>query len=70
MAAAFASWPVIAKVATKFAIALPFTFHSINGVRHLVWDMGKQFSNQQVIRTGLTTLGLTAISTLGLVFLL
>ncbi len=22
-------------------LALPFTFHSFNGIRHLVWDMNK-----------------------------
>ena len=40
MAAAFGSLPVAAKVGLKTAIALPFVFHSINGVRHLTWDTG------------------------------
>lgn len=66
LAAAFASWPVAAKVATKFLIATPFTFHSINGVRHLVWDNAKMFKNQQVIRTGQATLALTVASSLAL----
>lgn len=48
LAAAFAAWPVAAKVATKMFFAWPFTFHCFNGVRHLVWDMGYEFKNQQV----------------------
>jgi succinate dehydrogenase (ubiquinone) cytochrome b560 subunit len=40
MAAAFGALPVIAKVGIKTFIAAPFTFHCINGVRHLVWDTG------------------------------
>ncbi|KAE8446534.1 hypothetical protein EG329_011866 [Mollisiaceae sp. DMI_Dod_QoI] len=66
LAAAFASWPVVAQIGAKFLVAMPFTFHSFNGVRHLVWDMGKQFSNQQVIRTGWTVVGLATVSALGL----
>lgn len=64
LAAAFASWPVLAKVATKFVVALPFTFHSLNGVRHLVWDTASQFKNQQVIRTGWTVVALSSLSAL------
>ena len=66
MAAAFASWPVAAKVATKFLIAFPFTYHSFNGVRHLTWDTASLFKNQQVIRTGQAVLGLTVVSSLAL----
>ena len=66
MAAAFASWPVAAKVATKFLIAFPFTFHSFNGVRHLVWDSASLFKNQQIIRTGQAVGALTIISSLAL----
>lgn len=29
------------KYTAKGIIALPFTFHSINGLRHLAWDLGK-----------------------------
>ena len=40
MAAAFGSLPVVAKVGIKSIVAFPFTFHSINGLRHLTWDTG------------------------------
>jgi len=66
IAAAFGAWPVAAKVATKFAIAIPFTFHSFNGIRHLVWDTGAQFTNKQVIRTGWTVIGISTASALAL----
>jgi succinate dehydrogenase (ubiquinone) cytochrome b560 subunit len=66
MAAAFAAWPVAAKVAAKFAVAWPFTFHCFNGLRHLVWDMGKSFTNKAVIKTGWTIVGLSAASALAL----
>jgi succinate dehydrogenase/fumarate reductase cytochrome b subunit len=29
------------KYAGKAILALPFTFHSFNGLRHLAWDAGK-----------------------------
>ena len=69
LAAAFATWPLAAKVLVKMGLALPFTFHSFNGIRHLVWDTGAQLSNQQVIRTGWAVVGLTVVSALGLAFI-
>jgi succinate dehydrogenase (ubiquinone) cytochrome b560 subunit len=69
LAAGFASWPVLAKVAAKFTIALPFTFHSFNGLRHLLWDSAKLFKNIQVIRTAQAVIGVSLISALGLAVL-
>jgi len=66
MAAGFAKWPLIAQIGAKMLAAFPFTFHSFNGLRHLMWDTGSQLTNQQVINTGWTVVGLTAVSTLGL----
>ncbi|EQL29487.1 succinate dehydrogenase (ubiquinone) cytochrome b560 subunit [Blastomyces dermatitidis ATCC 26199] len=37
MAASFGALPVAAKVLLRTTVALPFTFHSFNGVRHLIW---------------------------------
>lgn len=64
LAAGFAAWPIVAKVATKFVFSAPFTFHAFAGVRHLVWDTGRQFSNKAVIRTGWTVVGLSVASSL------
>ncbi|KAF4624001.1 hypothetical protein G7Y89_g14174 [Cudoniella acicularis] len=69
MAAAFASWPVLAKIGTKLFFAFPFTFHTINGLRHLSWDLGRTFKNATVIKTGWTVVGLSTASALALALL-
>lgn len=70
MAAAFAAWPLLLKISAKFLVALPFTFHGLNGLRHLLWDVGKTFKNSQVIQSGWAVVGLSFASALGLVFFL
>ena len=62
LAASFAELPTAAKVLLKFGVALPFTFHSWNGIRHLVWDTGREFANKSVVRTGQVVIGLTVVS--------
>jgi succinate dehydrogenase (ubiquinone) cytochrome b560 subunit len=69
MVAAFGSLPVAAKVAAKFAVAMPFTFHSFNGLRHLSWDLGKAFNNKTVIKTGWIVTGVSFVSALWLAVL-
>ena len=80
MAAAFGSLPVAAKFGIKTAIAWPFTYHSINGLRHLAWDTGSRnkntlfreflmivvLSNKQVIRTGWAVVGLSSVTAIAL----
>jgi succinate dehydrogenase (ubiquinone) cytochrome b560 subunit len=66
LAAAFGAWPVAAKVLTKFLVAVPFTFHSFNGIRHFVWDSGRAFKNKTVINSGWFVVGLTGVSSLAL----
>ncbi|KAL6833539.1 putative succinate dehydrogenase cytochrome b subunit [Trichoderma sp. SZMC 28015] len=39
LASGFATLPFIVKGAIKFALAFPFTFHFINGIKHLVYDL-------------------------------
>ncbi|KAG6872727.1 hypothetical protein C0995_007130 [Termitomyces sp. Mi166 len=60
--------PDAVKYAGKFVLALPFTFHSFNGLRHLGWDMGKFMTVKGCYTSGYAVLGATAFSTLGLVF--
>jgi succinate dehydrogenase (ubiquinone) cytochrome b560 subunit len=36
-----AGLPDTVKYAGKTLLAAPFAFHSLNGLRHLSWDMGK-----------------------------
>ena len=68
MAAAFGAWPVALKVLAKMTVAFPFTYHGLNGVRHLVWDMGKELSNKQVQRTGWAVVGLSVTGAVALAF--
>ncbi|PQE24669.1 succinate dehydrogenase subunit C protein [Rutstroemia sp. NJR-2017a WRK4] len=67
MAAAFAAWPMVLQVLAKFTFALPFTYHGLNGLRHLSWDMGKALKNKEVVRTGWAIVGLSVTSALALV---
>ncbi|KAL5356655.1 hypothetical protein BJX96DRAFT_143167 [Aspergillus floccosus] len=69
LAAAFAALPIAAKVLLKGTVAFPFTFHCMNGVRHLVWDLGRGITNQQVIKSGWTVVGLSALSAIALALL-
>ncbi|KAK9381818.1 uncharacterized protein V2V93DRAFT_367946 [Kockiozyma suomiensis] len=69
IAAAFGGLPFIVKFGSKLVAAAPFTFHSFNGIRHLVWDTASQLTNQAVVRTGLTVVGLSAVTTVGLLLL-
>lgn len=68
MVAAVAGWSAAAKIGLKSFFAFPFFFHSINGLRHLTWDMGVGFKNAQVIKTGWTAVGLTVAASLYYVF--
>ncbi|EED18042.1 succinate dehydrogenase cytochrome b560 subunit [Talaromyces stipitatus ATCC 10500] len=69
IAAAFGALPFAAKFLVKLGLALPVTFHSFNGVRHLLWDTGRFLTNKQVIQTGWTVVGLSTISALALALL-
>ena len=69
LAASFAALPIAAKVLLKATYALPFTFHSFNGIRHLVWDTGSMFTNKQVQISGWATVGISVVTAIGLTFL-
>jgi len=69
MAAAFAGLPILAKIGLKAFFAFPFTYHSFNGIRHLVWDMGAMMTNKQVQVTGWTAVGVSVVSALALTFM-
>lgn len=69
VAGAFGALPLVAKIAAKFLLATPFTFHAWNGVRHLVWDMVKLVNNKGVTTSGQAVIALTFISSALLAFL-
>ncbi|OBA23134.1 cytochrome b560 subunit of succinate dehydrogenase [Metschnikowia bicuspidata var. bicuspidata NRRL YB-4993] len=60
LVSAFAGLPFAAKLAAKAAMSFPFVFHSLNGVRHLVWDFGKELTISGVNRTGYAVVAATA----------
>ncbi|CAO1429767.1 unnamed protein product [Diamesa tonsa] len=44
------SAPVL--ISAKFILAYPAAYHTVNGVRHLFWDMGKFLTIKEVYTTG------------------
>lgn len=58
------SSPTIAFI--KFYVALPVTYHTLNGIRHLAWDNGQNLELKDVYRTGYIVLALSVLSALGL----
>ncbi|KAF3396182.1 Succinate dehydrogenase cytochrome B subunit [Penicillium rolfsii] len=69
MVAAMGALPLAAKVFLKATLALPFTYHSFNGLRHLMWDLGRGLTNNVIIKSGWTVVGLSITSALALAFL-
>ncbi|RPB03539.1 cytochrome b560 subunit of succinate dehydrogenase [Choiromyces venosus 120613-1] len=63
IAEAFGSLPDAANIGIKGMVALPFSYHVWNGVRHLVWDMGKMLDIKSVYTGGYVVLALTGLST-------
>ncbi|PWN88209.1 hypothetical protein FA10DRAFT_232362 [Acaromyces ingoldii] len=61
--------PVWLKLLVKVPLAGAFSFHSINGLRHLLWDYGKAFSMKGVYSTGYTVIGASVLATVGLCML-
>lgn len=61
LVSAFAALPVTVKVLAKAGMAFPFAFHGLNGIRHLVWDFGKEMTIPGVYRTGYIVLAGTAV---------
>jgi len=61
--------PDAVKYAGKAVLALPFTFHAFNGLRHLSWDIGKLLSVKGAYASGYAVLGATAVSTIALVLM-
>ncbi|TIC01449.1 cytochrome b560 subunit of succinate dehydrogenase [Wallemia mellicola] len=60
------SAPVWFKTLVKAPVAAAFSFHSLNGIRHLLWDTGKFLTLKGAYQSGYAVLGLSAISTIGI----
>lgn len=50
----------------KFALAFPFAFHTVNGVRHLFWDLGKFLTIKEVYTTGYAMLAASTVLAIAL----
>lgn len=46
----------------KFLIAFPATYHTVNGLRHLAWDLGMFLTIKKVYTTGYAAVALAAIA--------
>ncbi|KAL1915300.1 uncharacterized protein VTP21DRAFT_6758 [Calcarisporiella thermophila] len=55
--------PAGLKTAGKFALAFPFCFHSLNGIRHLMWDTGRSLTVPGVYKSGYIVLAGTVLGT-------
>lgn len=61
--------PLPLVLAGKFVLAVPFTYHLFNGVRHLIWDAGRALTLRGVYTTGWIVNIATLISSTALTFL-
>ncbi|KAF4564448.1 Cytochrome b subunit of succinate dehydrogenase SDH3 [Pleurotus pulmonarius] len=64
-----AGMPDAIKYAGKAILAAPFAFHSLNGLRHLAWDMNKFMTVKGAYATGYAVLAGTAVSTVALMLM-
>lgn len=48
---------------TKTALGGAFIYHTLNGIRHLIWDMGYGFQIKHLYMSGYVVVALTAIGT-------
>ena len=48
-------------IAILFGFSLALVYHLLNGIRHLLWDLGWGFRIPQVYRSGYTVIALTFV---------
>ncbi|KAF5617940.1 cytochrome b-large subunit [Fusarium sp. NRRL 52700] len=66
---AFGALPFAAKAAIKFGLlGFPFTYHFINGIRHLVFDLGVGYKKAQFKKSEAATWILSVLGSLALAF--
>ncbi|KAI5963306.1 SDH3 [Candida pseudojiufengensis] len=61
LVSAFSSLPVAVQYGLKAIGVFPFVYHGANGIRHLIWDFGKELTLKGVYRTGYIVLATTAL---------
>jgi succinate dehydrogenase cytochrome b556 subunit len=50
--------------AFKLAVLAGISYHTLNGIRHLSWDLGYGFSLKQLYASGYTVVGLSVVLTI------
>ncbi|GAA6062391.1 hypothetical protein JCM10212_003200 [Sporobolomyces blumeae] len=65
----FAALPGWMQLSAKSLIAGPAAYHTLNGLRHLAWDMGYLLDLKTSYMAGYIVLGATAVSTAGILAL-
>ncbi|WXC56346.1 hypothetical protein SNK03_002277 [Fusarium graminearum] len=69
LVSAFGALPSAAKAAIKFGLlGFPFSYHFINGIRHLVFDLGIGYKKAQFKKSEVATWTLSVIGGLVLAF--
>ncbi|XP_046577362.1 succinate dehydrogenase cytochrome b560 subunit, mitochondrial-like [Haliotis rubra] len=52
----------------KYTLALPVTYHFLNGIRHLAWDAGYGFALKNLYQSGYFVMALSLLVSSGFVF--
>lgn len=66
LVATMAALPLVAKLSIKSTLGFMFVYHSLNGLRHLLWDTGSAMTNKAVNATGWTVVAASVATTAGL----
>lgn len=66
---ALQSFPAPVLLGVKFCLSFPMAYHFWNGIRHLMWDMGKCLSLKGVYTTGYVMLAITFATSIALTML-
>ena len=57
-------WHLIGGKFWQWPLIFSLHYHTLNGIRHLLWDIGYGFEIKTVTQTGIITLALSLIATL------
>ncbi|XP_019867749.2 succinate dehydrogenase cytochrome b560 subunit, mitochondrial [Aethina tumida] len=66
---ALQSFPAPVLLGVKFCLSFPMAYHFWNGIRHLMWDMGKCLTLKGVYTTGYAMLAITFATSIALTML-
>uniref|UniRef100_T2M689 Succinate dehydrogenase cytochrome b560 subunit, mitochondrial n=1 Tax=Hydra vulgaris TaxID=6087 RepID=T2M689_HYDVU len=59
--------PIWVLAPAKCLIAFPLCYHTVNGVRHLIWDTGRGFEMKTLYKTGYFAVATSIALTIGIV---